>query len=431
MRRAAHIKPRYPQPIVDSFVPDHVESFMASSMIKVRPILAPIAIFLTAAACTSVLETGPLSQTDGIACRSTAGGYYLPKVIVRLSVSRNDAPGRGFKLDNNTPAFQTVADRRHQPYCLDYLASPTAKDVIAVDRGTNGLLLKVASDTQDRSTEIALKLIDTAENIAKVALRARTLNVAGATETGDFTFDPFDPQEMAEINRALRRFGFCAYIENHSFPDEYISPQAWCSDPAQERYVNQYNVMLASTPAALGAMNTGILYRPNANHKLVVWRKSNPGSREPWALFLTKNVDMPNVSPIFSIGVQRAFFANRATELTFANGVLTNIKINKTSELENFSKIPLALAQAIVRLPTEIVQLRIDDTTNATTLASKQIDLANALSTLAQTSQANPQVPGVNRTMNIEDRQNQDMQHCLDQGGSSDFCRTRILGKQK
>jgi hypothetical protein len=399
-----------------------VETIVAYLPAKVRAVIAPMALLTAATACTSVLETGRLGQIEGIACRSSAGGYYLPKVLARLSVSRSDDK-RGFKLDNNTPTFQTVADRRHEPYCLDYLASPTSKDVIAVERGTNGLLLKVVSNAEDRSTEIALKLIDTAENIAKAALRAGTLESAGPTETADLTFDPFDPLEMTEANRALRRFGFCAYIENHSFPDDHISPQKWCSDPHQERYVNPYNMMLATTPVAPEAMNSGILYRPNATHKLVIRR--SVGGRESWALFVTKHVEMPNVSPIFSIGVQRAMFATRNTELTFAQGVLTNIKIDKTSELENFSRIPLALAQAIVRLPTEIVQLRIDDTTNATTLANKQMELAAALANLSKTQAANPQVSG------IPDRQGQLMQHCVDQGGTPNFCRSRVLGTQQ
>ena len=394
---------------------------MALLSAKFCAIVAPLAFLVTA--CTSVLETGRLSQTEGVACRSSAGGYYLPKVLVRLSVSPTGT-GRGFKLDHDTPTFQTVADRRHQPYCLDYLASPTSKDVIAVERGTNGLLLKVVSNAEDRSTEIALKLIDTAALFTKAGLRARTLESAGATETADLTFDPFDPYEMTEANRALRRFGFCVYIENHSFPDGPINPQKWCSDPDQERYVNPYNVMLATTPVTPEAVNNGILYRPNATHKLVIRRRGNPGSREPWALFMTKHMEMPNVSPIFSIGVKRALFATRNTELTFANGVLTNIKIDKTSELENFSRIPLALAQAIVRLPTEIVQLRIDDTTNATNLANKEMALSAALAELSKTRADNPQVPV------IPDRQGQLMQHCLDQGGPPDFCRTKVVGTQ-
>jgi hypothetical protein len=411
-----------------------VEYFMALSLIKVRAILAPVAVFLAATGCATVFESGRLPPTDGLACRSTAGAYYLPKVLVRLSVSRADT-GRGFKLDNSTPETQTVADRRHQPYCLDYLASPTAKDVIGVQVGQqgnapNGLLQKVTSNTEDRSQQIASTLIQTAENITLSALRAQKLGAAGPNETGDFVFDPFDPQEMTEVNRALFRFGFCVYIENHSFSDAEISPQAWCSNPAaQERYVDRYNIVLATTPAAPGAMNKGILYRANATHKLVIRKKSG---RE-WALLMTKHYEMPNVSPIFAVGVERALFATRTTDLTFVDGVLTDIKVTKTSELEGFSVIPLQVAQAIARLPTEIIQLRIDDTQNAASLASAQIKLAQALASLAQTSQANPQVqvPGAGRTMSIDDRQKQDMQHCLDQGGPETFCRDKVVGQQQ
>jgi hypothetical protein len=405
---------------------------MPLSLKKAAAILAPIAAFLVATGCTTVFESGRV-PVNGLACRTTAGAYYLPKVLVRLSVSK-DSAGPGFKLDTGIPEFTTVADRRHQPYCLDYLASPTAKDVIGVQVGqqghANGLLQRVTSNTEDRSKQIAINLIQTAENVTLSAFRKAKLGAgAGATETGDFTFDPFDPQEMTEVNRALGRFGFCAYIENHSFPIESISPQAWCSSPAQERYVNSYNVMLATTPADPGAMNSGILYRANATHKLVIRRRSG---RE-WALLLTKHVEMPNVSPIFSIGVERALFATRTTDLTFVDGVLQDIKVAKTSELEGFAEIPLQIAKTIANLPTEIIQLRIDDTQNASSLASAQIKLAQALTDLAQTSQANPQVqaPDGQRSLSLADRQQQDMQHCMDQGGKEDYCLNRIVGRRQ
>src|SRR5262245_22061054 len=94
-------------------------------------------------ACTGVFETGTLNHTAGVVCQSSAGAYYLPQVLVRLSVVANgiDAKtgsSRGFRLESDL-GTTFVADRRHQPYCLDYLASPTSKDVIAVQRETNGL----------------------------------------------------------------------------------------------------------------------------------------------------------------------------------------------------------------------------------------------------------------------------------------------------
>ena len=394
----------------------------------VRAVVVSVAFLATATACTTVFETGSLNQTEGIACRTSAGAYYMPRVLVRIALKRAEL-GRGFQLDKETPKYVTVADRRHQPYCLDYLASPTSKDVIAVDRGTNGLLQKVYSNVKDRSTQIALTLIETGALFAKAGLRSGVLG-AGPQETVDLTFDPFDPQEMSEINRALRRFGFCVYIENHSFEDGAINPQAWCSDPNQERHVNQYNMLLATTPVVPEAMNTGILYRPNATHKLVIRRKSDPTGREPWGLFMTKHMEWPNVSPIFSIGVYRALFTSRLTELKFVDGVLTNVSIDKGSELESFSRIPLAVAQAIVKLPTEIIMLRIDDTKNQTSLATAEMTLISTLAELNQTTMNNP---GAVATMGlpvgqIPDRLKQLFEHCVQLGGTSEFCKAKIMG---
>src|SRR5688500_16458752 len=128
-------------------------------------------------------------------------------MLVRLSLTRN-TPGRGYKLNNGTPKFETVADRRHQPYCLDYLASPTSIDVITVKRHESGLLEEVTSNAEDRSAFIAVKLIETGELLAKAGLRQAVIGDAGVTETADFMFDPFDPRELTEVNQALRRFGF-------------------------------------------------------------------------------------------------------------------------------------------------------------------------------------------------------------------------------
>lgn len=389
-----------------------------------------IACLSAAAACTTVFETGSLNRVEGVACRSNVGGYYLPKLLVRVAVGPVDSAttgGRGFRLEKNTPDYQYVADRRHQPYCLDYLASPTAKDTIAVERTSNGLLKQIYSNAEDRSAEIAFKLIDTAELLTVGALRSGGLGAAGPRDTADLSFDPFDPEEMTEVNKALRRFGYCVYIEGHSFTEAQISPQAWCSERSQERFVNSYNVMLAITPVVPEMMNTGILYRPNSTHKLVIRRKSDPTGREPWSIVVTKHIEAPNVSPIFSIGVYRALFATRKTELTFANGVLTNVKIEKDSELESFSRIPLRVAQAIVAIPTEVLQLRIRDVTSEQLLASKQAELIATLATLNQTKLDQPVATAVSGLpAGIKDPNKAAMEQCLANGASADYCKLAL-----
>jgi hypothetical protein len=380
-------------------------------------LLLAIALAASVPACTTVLETATVRQVEGVACRASVGAYYLPKALVRISVGPAAAPRRGFDLNNDTPSLEWVADRR-QMYCLDYLASPTSVDIIGVERTPTGLLTKVASNTDERSADIAIKLIDTAQQAAIAAFRSGDLDSAAA-QSADIQFDPFDPRELKMVNVALRRFKMCVYIENHSFPEAKMSPHRWCSDPQQDRYVNEFNLEVANTPIIPEAMNTGILYRPNATHKLVIRRFV--GGREPWALQLARHVEVPNVSPVFSIGVYRAIFTTRVTELVFANGVLTNVMIKKGSELESFARVPLRLAQAIVDLPTQIIQVRINETSQNTTLAQNEAQLSQALRELADTRGTNaPRSTTLDRSALI--------QQCLDAGNAIDSCGKTIGG---
>jgi hypothetical protein len=101
--------------------------------------------------------------------------------------------------------------------------------------------------------------------------------------------------------------------------------------------------------------NRGILYRPNQTYNLVVFRRRDPQSGTRWRLFQTKRIEMPNASPIFSVGVDRSAFVTRKTTLlAFDAGVLRDITIEKPSEVLSFVEIPLRVAQVVVAVPAEI-----------------------------------------------------------------------------
>jgi len=59
--------------------------------------------------------------------------------------------------------------------------------------------------------------------------------------------------------------------------------------------------------------------------------------------------------------------------------VLTNVSIDKASELEAFVTIPLKIAQAVVELPAQIVQFRLVDIKGEGDLLTAQGNLINAL----------------------------------------------------
>jgi hypothetical protein len=67
--------------------------------------------------------------------------------------------------------------------------------------------------------------------------------------------------------------------------------------------------------------------------------------------------------PDLSMDITRAPFVTKATTLTFSDGILTNAVISKPSEVLAGLDIPLEVIKAIVALPTELIQFKINQTT--------------------------------------------------------------------
>jgi len=389
-------------------------------------LLSWLALYGTLAltSCTGVVETAPLVMEHGAlgyapTCHSTLGAYYLPRALLRITAQSN-----GTTLSGSVEPAQTFVADPAQTFCLDYLALPNSHDVVTVQREVNGLLTSISSNVVDKTPDIAKSLIAIGENIALQA--GRSGGVAGANETLDVEFDPFVWNELMAANRGLRRFGFCLYVEGHSFPTLGLSPaqlvaagQQWC-DTSNPAFYRPRRDELAALPVPVEVMKTGVVYRPNLPHKIVVMRKSDPGGPGKWSIFQTKRVDMPNVSPVLSIGIDRAAFATRKTTLNFTKGVLTDVAIDKTSELAGFVGIPLAAAKAIVDVPAQIVTLRITDTNNQTALLNAQSGMLQALATYQQTVGSAP--PRSARLAGPDARSGRFIGGCIDAGADPDAC---------
>lgn len=73
---------------------------------------------------------------------------------------------------------------------------------------------------------------------------------------------------------------------------------------------------------------------------------------------------IPNPDRVFSFNLARsAFVQNKKMDLTISNGLLTKVSINKPSEVEGFSEIPLELSKKLAELPKDILTLRTQTTT--------------------------------------------------------------------
>jgi hypothetical protein len=361
-----------------------------------------------------------LGDTHPVACRSTGlGSYALPRSLLQISVVNTTADGKT-ETALEGPTVRAVADLRHV-YCLDYLANPTSHDIVDVKKTEEGLLSLVATDILDKSREIARTLTQTTFTLAS----GRRAETAGSTGTKSnrfrYEFDPFDHADMAAMNERLRTLGFCLINPDWSFdpqragingycnaPEQTVAgaPPTWVVAQARQGHVRG-NAVLPTTPQAPKVTDarllSGILYRPRLDHTLLILRKSRRGG---WELARRETVLLENVSPIFSVGVSRAFFSERISVLRFDRGVLGNVCLYKGSELEAVASVPFLVASAIVALPATLIQVRINTTEDRRRLAEVEEHLADLQrlvieAAAAGTNPSLPNAPGVGAHENL------------------------------
>ena len=394
-----------------------------------------MAAALALVGCTTVIETGiigPNVYNGETPCHSALGHYFLPKAM--LSVTATADPNA--HTQTATWTQETHADRS-QAFCLDYLASPTSIDIVTVERTDEGLLTNVNANVEDRTPQIVQTLIGTAENLTIAAARGAQSGTL-PVDTLTFQFDPFVWEELILAKSELRRFDLCIYVEGFSFPTEGMSAaqvlaaaSRWCSLDAHKtpRYDPQIYAF-ASQPVPLAAMNDGILYRPVATHRVVMMHRKNG----VWELYLTKHFEMPNASPVLVLGIARTMFAKRVTSVKFDQGTLTDIAIDKGSELEGFVKIPLAVAQAIVDIPAQIMSIRLSDVQSHAALIQAQGNLLNAsiayANAVATGGRDAPRAGGLAGSRSTSARSGQFIGGCINAGGDPKTCGDIAAGQK-
>ncbi len=388
----------------------------------VKPVLSVAAAIATAmfvAAC-AMSQSTLVSPKDAVGCESSGGAYSLSKSFMAFEIHQ-EPTGIGNNLAHyiRLPgALAADAKKsgiavlvRPDPtftYCLDYLSSITSNDTFNIEK-TDHILSKVTTVSDDQSVKIAQNLIKTlfvglSENANFYDDKGQVQrNLARATLGSTLVFsgvvDPFDHEDVNRTNDAIRRFGYCLFLEGepidpgHDDIDAYCeNPMAWNRKHLPARSTSDWRGHAKRTIDRVGhatpprKFSQGIFYRPRIPVTYYLYVKDNlklKNVRGAWKLRGTQTALLENAAPILSVGVDRTFFANRSTTLDFDQGALKDIKISKGSELANFSSIPLQVAQSVVALPTNIIQVKINTANNEAALIAAQDNLIKVRRELA------------------------------------------------
>ncbi|MDX2155976.1 MAG: hypothetical protein SFW09_05625 [Hyphomicrobiaceae bacterium] len=372
---------------------------------RLSRVLVCAALALLATACSMASST--LMDADRkIGCKKQGGAYYLSRTYIKIIVDEYPDPylkEETRKAGREKSAFireitQSVKQDRRYPYCLDLLASPTSDDTFVVVRSSKLLLEKIASTADDKSVEIGRTLIKTLfaglshdpQFGEAPASRSLVRSQLSATKRVEIEYDPFDEDQAAVANDTLRDYGFCLVLESERFSKAGRSVNDYCDRPLQGLR-REKHILKASAerePDMPAAHTQGVYYRPRLPYNYLLLVKQNKQVRGGWDLRGSETVMLENGSPVFSVPVDRTFFAKRETILAFDEGVLQDVTIKKGSELLGFVQLPLAIAQSVAALPTSILQVKIDDTNNRHKLILAQSQLLAAHKDYAASAEA-------------------------------------------
>jgi len=92
---------------------------------------------------------------------------------------------------------------------------------------------------------------------------------------------------------------------------------------------------------------------------------------------------VPDYSPIVKIPMSRSPVGKTTYTLQLNRGVLTSISFDRPSAGLEIVKIPLKISEALIKLPTQLIQLKIDYSSKVKDLVTKEAELKKAKQELA------------------------------------------------
>ena len=96
---------------------------------------------------------------------------------------------------------------------------------------------------------------------------------------------------------------------------------------------------------------------------------------------------LPNRSPVVCLPIERVPFVESRFRATFANGLLTSVESDKPSEILGFLEIPIRVAKAIVSIPAELLQFKINHYDQVKQSAAGEQAALRAIEDLSKTQQ--------------------------------------------
>jgi hypothetical protein len=265
-----------------------------------------------------------------------AMGYFLPKGLIRVQLKPDSLKTDDLELKTSVRYIQ---DPKYF-FTFQYLPKATFDDAVDVKLTEQGFLDTIEVTTTDKTREIVGKVIEIAKEVAKITAF---------------------PGAVAQI-KAKQKIPKIPNIDFEFDPDLFLNEERKTERRIlEDSFLNPYDIKIelkrtfpeGSFPKQGPVDQKGIYYRPLLPYEFSF-------SLKEFALYKNETMSLPNEAPILAVNLTRGPFITKKMSLTFKNGILTQMKVGKQSEVLGALDIPLDIVKSIVSLPTELIQFKMN-----------------------------------------------------------------------
>lgn len=269
--------------------------------------------------CKSIIETTTTQRDD-----NSIGFYYLPTGVLKLDIIKITKEN---KTDYHLNCESQIIPDISQRYYLTYSQSFNSNDNILFELESKNFLKKIKIESEDVTDELIVKISDIVTQTVKMS-----------------TVSPGDGEE-ASIDTIKTLY----YITNQK--DEQL-------DEELLKYKMKVNVKKFSFNGEVQQSNykkkkfDGIIYRPIIPYLVEI-------NNEKGELIKSSLVYLPD-NDVVEFDISRASFVKKVTEVDFDNGSISKFSINKPSQSLELASVPVEVLKSIIAIPKELIQLKID-----------------------------------------------------------------------
>jgi hypothetical protein len=352
-----------------------------------------ITVLLCGLLCScSSLQTGLVS--DSASSAKLQLPYYLPKGLITIDVTYKDE-----SIPVITSSLTYIADENVPRLYAQYTNNIFSKDTIDIKTDSEGLLTNTIGQSEDKSLIVIENLALAALEVGKIiygvpsgmkaALPGKEIQrKPKKLEEIHITVDPTNQDELEKANSALSGSGL-------------VLREGLKLDKSNKDSYKAINISFDSD-----RKYSGLLFRPlrfyrlyqvikkkeneevkNENGKVVRDKKGNVVTKERVEEKLIVSFAVPDPTQHYCVPLMRRAFVASITKLEIEKGMLKGVHIEKGSEAEAISGLPLRLVKEVVSLPQGILIYQSDQIQAETKLIEAQTNQIKALQALEKARQ--------------------------------------------